>query len=162
MNNQRNIIITGVVIVIILVLGLIILMQVNKNSNNTSTTNTTTTNNPDSSPINTSTTSGLVIQDIKTGTGNAVVNGNTLSVNYIGTLTDGTKFDSSYDRNQPFSFVIGQGNVIQGWDQGMLGMKVGGKRKLTIPANLGYGNQPAGSIPPNSTLIFEVELLGIK
>jgi len=105
----------------------------------------------------------LKIEDIKIGEGKEAVNGNTLTVNYSGTLVDGTKFDSSYDRNQPFSFVLGQGRVIKGWDMGLLGMKVGGKRKLTIPSELGYGTQGAGSdIPPNATLIFEVELLKVE
>ncbi len=96
------------------------------------------------------------------GTGVEATAGKKISVNYLGTLTDGTKFDSSYDRNQPFSFTLGSGQVIQGWDQGFAGMKVGGKRKLVIPPSLGYGNQSAGSIPPNSTLVFEVELLGVE
>jgi peptidylprolyl isomerase len=105
---------------------------------------------------------GLQMQDLIVGTGQEAKNGDTVTVNYLGTLLDGTKFDSSYDRNQPFTTQIGVGQVIKGWDEGIVGMKVGGKRKLTIPASLGYGNQPAGSIPPNSTLIFEVELLGVK
>ncbi len=105
---------------------------------------------------------GLQMQDEIVGTGAEVKSGNTVTVNYLGTLTDGTKFDSSYDRNQPFTTQIGVGQVIKGWDEGIVGMKVGGKRKLIIPANLGYGNQPAGSIPPNSTLVFEVELVSVK
>lgn len=96
------------------------------------------------------------------GTGDEAVAGKTVSVNYVGTLTNGTKFDSSYDRNQPFEFVLGAGNVIKGWDQGVAGMKVGGKRKLVIPPDLGYGASGNGSIPPNSTLVFEVELLSVK
>lgn len=105
----------------------------------------------------------LVVEDIKIGTGAEAKAGNTVSVNYLGTLTNGTKFDSSYDRGQPFSFVLGTGHVIPGWDQGVTGMKVGGKRKLTIPPSLAYGAQGVpGAIPPNATLIFEVELLGVK
>lgn len=96
------------------------------------------------------------------GTGDEAVAGKTVSVNYLGTLTDGTKFDSSYDRNQPFEFKLGGGQVIQGWDQGVAGMKVGGKRKLVIPASLGYGASANGSIPANSTLVFEIELLAVK
>jgi len=105
---------------------------------------------------------GLQMQDLTVGTGQEVKSGDTVTVNYLGTLLDGTKFDSSYDHNQPFTTQIGVGQVIKGWDEGIVGMKVGGKRKLTIPAALGYGDQPAGSIPPNSTLVFEVELLGVK
>ncbi len=106
---------------------------------------------------------GLVIENLKIGSGPAAQNSDILSVNYVGTLLDGTKFDSSYDRNQSFSFVLGQGQVIAGWEQGVLGMKIGGKRKLTIPPSLGYGEYGAGNlIPPNATLIFEIELLSIK
>ena len=104
----------------------------------------------------------LVVQDIRLGTGAEVKKGDTITVNYLGTLENGTKFDSSYDRNQPFTTQIGVGSVIPGWDEGLIGMKVGGKRKLTIPSALGYGAQGAGTIPPNSNLIFEVELLKIQ
>lgn len=104
----------------------------------------------------------LIIQDEVVGTGAEAVAGKSVTVNYAGTLTDGTTFDSSYSRNQPFTFNLGAGEVIQGWDQGVAGMKVGGKRKLTIPPSLGYGSQTMGSIPPNSTLIFEVELLKVE
>ena len=110
----------------------------------------------------TTTADGLQIQDLTVGTGQEVKSGDTVTVNYLGTLTDGVKFDSSYDRNQPFSTQIGVGQVIKGWDEGIVGMKVGGKRKLIIPTTLGYGNQAAGSIPANSTLVFEVELLSVK
>ena len=110
-----------------------------------------------------SATDQLQVTDEKVGTGAEAVAGKTVTVNYVGTLTNGTKFDSSYDRNQPFSFQLGGGQVIKGWDQGVAGMKVGGKRKLVIPPDLGYGAQGAGSsIPPNATLVFEVELLDVK
>ena len=106
---------------------------------------------------------GLKIQDEIVGTGAEAKSGNTVTVNYLGTLENGTKFDSSYDRNTPFTTQIGVGAVIKGWDEGIVGMKVGGKRKLIIPPSLGYGEQGAGSaIPPNATLVFEVELLGVK
>ncbi len=105
---------------------------------------------------------GLRIQDEATGSGKEVKSGDTVTVNYLGTLANGTKFDSSYDRNAPFTTQIGVGQVIKGWDEGIIGMKVGGKRILVVPPDLGYGQQAAGSIPPNSTLIFEVELLGVK
>jgi FKBP-type peptidyl-prolyl cis-trans isomerase len=105
----------------------------------------------------------LVIEDIQVGTGEEAKAGQTVSVHYVGTLTNGTKFDASRDRGRPFEFPLGRGRVIQGWDQGVAGMKVGGIRKLTIPPHLGYGAQgAAGVIPPNATLLFEVELLGVR
>lgn len=105
----------------------------------------------------------LKIEDLKVGTGSAVKSGDTIKINYIGTLLDGTKFDSSYDRSEPFQTQIGVGRVIKGWDEGVIGMKVGGKRRLTIPPDLGYGTQGAGSvIPPNAILVFDLELLEIK
>ena len=109
-------------------------------------------------------TTELKIEDLTVGTGAEAVNGKTVTVNYSGTLTNGTKFDSSYDRGAPFQFVLGAGQVIQGWELGVAGMKVGGKRKLIIPPALGYGDRNIGNglIPPNSTLIFEVELLGVS
>jgi FKBP-type peptidyl-prolyl cis-trans isomerase FkpA len=97
------------------------------------------------------------------GNGPVAKVGDRVSVHYVGTLTDGSKFDSSRDRNQPFQFVLGQGQVIKGWDQGVAGMKVGEKRKLTIPPAMAYGPQGRPpKIPPNSTLVFEVELMGIN
>lgn len=108
------------------------------------------------------TSSGLQYIDIKVGAGATAQAGQTVSVHYTGWLENGKKFDSSVDRGQPFSFPLGAGRVIKGWDEGVQGMKVGGKRKLTIPSNLGYGARGAGGvIPPNATLIFEVELLGL-
>ena len=105
----------------------------------------------------------LIKEDTKVGTGDEAVAGKGVSVHYTGWLTDGTKFDSSKDRGTPFSFTIGSGQVIKGWDQGVTGMKVGGIRKLTIPPELGYGARGAGGvIPPNATLVFEVELLGVN
>jgi FKBP-type peptidyl-prolyl cis-trans isomerase FkpA len=105
----------------------------------------------------------LQIQDLRPGTGAEATAGKTVSVHYTGTLTDGKKFDSSHDRGKPFSFKLGAGQVIKGWDQGVAGMKIGGMRKLTIPPELGYGARGAGGvIPPNATLIFEVELLGVQ
>ena len=106
----------------------------------------------------------LIIEDIKIGDGPSPKTGDTISVHYTGWLTNGKKFDSSLDRKQSLEFQIGVGQVIKGWDQGVITMKVGGKRKLTIPPELAYGNRNVGDglIPPNSTLIFEVELLKIK
>jgi len=110
----------------------------------------------------TTTPSGLIIDDIVVGNGAAAAAGQKVKVHYTGWLTNGTKFDSSKDRNDPFVFPLGAGNVIKGWDEGVQGMKVGGKRKLTIPPALGYGARGAGGvIPPNATLVFEVELLGV-
>ena len=106
--------------------------------------------------------SGLKYVDEKVGDGASPQKGKQVSVHYTGTLTDGKKFDSSRDRGQPFKFVIGVGQVIAGWDEGVMSMKVGGKRKLIIPANLGYGSRGAGGvIPPNAELHFDVELLGV-
>jgi FKBP-type peptidyl-prolyl cis-trans isomerase len=105
----------------------------------------------------------LKMEDLKVGTGAEAVDGKTVTVQYTGWLPDGTKFDSSYDHGQPFSFVLGQGQVIKGWDQGVKGMKVGGQRRLTIPSDLAYGSQGAGGvIPPGATLVFDVELQGVK
>lgn len=109
------------------------------------------------------TASGLQYQELEAGTGQTAEAGNTVSVHYTGWLEDGTKFDSSYDRNRPFEFTLGARQVIQGWDEGVAGMQEGGKRKLIIPANLGYGDRGAGGvIPPGATLIFEVELLEVR
>ena len=105
----------------------------------------------------------LKIEILKEGNGPAAAAGQKVSVQYTGWLINGTKFDSSVDRGQPFQFQLGADRVIKGWDEGVAGMKVGEKRKLTIPSNLGYGERGAGgAIPPNATLIFEVELLGVQ
>ncbi|MFM6058355.1 MAG: FKBP-type peptidyl-prolyl cis-trans isomerase, partial [Microcystis aeruginosa] len=107
--------------------------------------------------------SGLKYIDIVEGTGETPQKGQKVTVHYTGTLTDGEKFDSSKDRNQPFTFTIGVGQVIKGWDEGVASMKVGGQRTLIIPPELGYGARGAGGvIPPNATLLFDVELLGVK
>lgn len=106
---------------------------------------------------------GLQIQDVVVGYGKEAKEGDAVSANYIGTLEDGTKFDSSYDRGEPFSFVLGGGMVIKGWDIGVVGMKVGGKRKLIIPPELGYGSRGAGGIiGPNVTLYFDIELMATQ
>lgn len=120
----------------------------------TATSSASATTNPDK----------LEIKDLKVGTGPKVTNGRKITVHYTGWLTNGKKFDSSLDRSEPFTFRIGGGEVIQGWEKGIEGMQVGGKRKLTIPPSLGYGARDVGNglIPANSTLVFEVELLGMK
>jgi FKBP-type peptidyl-prolyl cis-trans isomerase len=105
----------------------------------------------------------MKIEDLVVGTGAVATAGQRVSVHYVGTLTDGSKFDSSRDRGSPFGFELGAGRVIKGWDQGVAGMKIGGKRKLTIPPELAYGARGYPPIiPPNSTLIFEIELLGLS
>ena len=109
------------------------------------------------------TNSGLKYEDLKVGDGAEAKKGDRVEVHYTGRLTDGKKFDSSVDRGKPFQFSLGRGEVIKGWDEGVAGIKVGGKRKLIIPPELGYGEKGAGKvIPPNATLIFEVELLKVK
>ena len=104
----------------------------------------------------------LEMNDTVVGTGAEAVKGKKVTVHYTGTLLDGTKFDSSYDRGQPLAFPLGQHLVIPGWEQGLIGMRVGGKRKLTIPPSLAYGATGKGPIPPNATLIFDVELLAAE
>lgn len=107
--------------------------------------------------------SGLKYQELETGTGDKAEPGMKVTVHYSGWLENGSKFDSSLDRNEPFSFILGKGQVIRGWDEGVAGMLVGGKRRLSIPPQLGYGSRGAGGvIPPNATLIFEVELLAVQ
>jgi FKBP-type peptidyl-prolyl cis-trans isomerase FkpA len=111
----------------------------------------------------TTTPTGLQIEELTVGTGATATAGQEVIVHYTGWLTNGTKFDSSKDRNDPFVFPLGQRNVIAGWDEGVQGMQVGGVRKLTIPPELGYGARGAGGvIPPNATLVFEVELLDVR
>ena len=110
----------------------------------------------------TKTADGLEYWDIKVGSGPVATAGQTVKVHYTGWLTNGKKFDSSVDRGEPFTFPLGGGQVIKGWDEGVVGMKVGGKRKLVIPPSLGYGDQSAGTIPPNSTLIFVIQLVSVN
>lgn len=107
--------------------------------------------------------SGLKYEILQEGDGEEAVSGKSVTVHYTGWLVDGSKFDSSVDRNSPFSFSLGKGMVIQGWDEGVAGMKIGEKRKLTIPAELGYGSRGAGTvIPPDATLVFDVELMEVN
>jgi len=141
-------------IILVFIVPIIILLLLGKVSKQTPTPSATITE---------SKMEELKIEEMVVGTGDEAVNGKKVTVNYSGTLINGTKFDSSYDRGVLFSFNLGAGEVIKGWDQGVTGMKVGGKRKLTIPSSLGYGVTGAGGvIPPNATLIFEVELLKVE
>jgi peptidylprolyl isomerase len=110
----------------------------------------------------TTTESGLQYYDIVKGTGTTAEAGNTVSVHYSGWLEDGTQFDSSVDRGEPFTLTLGAGGVIPGWEEGLLGMQVGGKRQLRIPAALAYGETGSGPIPPNATIIFDIELLDVQ
>ncbi len=163
---NKNYKIGGIIVVIILSAAVYFQVQdnkkmyeemgINKNQNMEENQNATSTDQ------NANPAEGLKIETIKEGTGQAAKNGDTVSVHYVGTLQDGTKFDSSIDRGEPFAFILGAGKVIQGWDRGILGMKVGEKRKLTIPPDLAYGPNDYGPIPGSSTLIFEVDLLGIN
>ena len=130
------------------------------NPSNSQPANSTPTADATLNPVGDNATE-LKIEDLKVGSGTEAVSGKKITVNYRGTLTDGTEFDSSYDKS-PFTFTLGAGDVIEGWDKGFDGMKVGGKRKLTIPPEMGYGAQAVGKIPANSTLVFEVELLKVE
>jgi FKBP-type peptidyl-prolyl cis-trans isomerase len=154
---KQNILIAVLVIAIILVFGYILQDVMGNPIGSTAEPETQQTQTMEQ-PKET-----VKIEELAEGTGEAVKSGDTVVMHYRGTLEDGTQFDSSYDRGEPFSTQIGVGQVIQGWDEGVPGMKVGGKRKLTIPSSLGYGEQGAPpTIPPNATLIFEVELVGIQ
>lgn len=170
---QKSYMLVVIFLILLSVVGGIIVFSYKKSSDSslqTATPSATITSDtseagesfatPSGSP--TMNTTELQIEDQKIGTGETAVPGKKVTVNYVGTLTNGSKFDSSYDRNQPFSFTLGAGEVIEGWDLGVEGMKVGGKRKLIIPPSLGYGSSDLGVIPPNSTLTFEVELLEVE
>ena len=149
--SKNSMVAAGIILIAVVAASYLLLTQ-NKSKNTEENLNQVINNSNN----------GLKIEDIKVGTGSAVKAGDTVVINYTGTLEDGTKFDSSYDHGQPFTTQIGVGQVIKGWDEGVVGMKVGGERKLTIPPDLAYGDQSVGSIPPNSTLIFDVSLVAIK
>jgi len=119
-------------------------------------------NNSQANALSAMDNTGVQKTDIINGTGDIAGAGDIVTVNYVGTLTDGKVFDSSLDRNQPFTFQLGVGQVIRGWDEGVLGMRVGGKRMLVISPDYGYGDQAVGPIPAGSTLVFDVELIGVK
>jgi FKBP-type peptidyl-prolyl cis-trans isomerase FkpA len=148
--QRQRLILSAIVILIVVIIAILAFRQFAPAGDTTDAETITTA-------------SGLQIQDLEVGAGPIAKSGDTVSVHYTGYLTDGTKFDSSLDRNQPFTFTLGSGQVIAGWDEGVAGMQAGGKRKLTIPPDLGYGSTGAGEIiPPNATLVFEVELLEIN
>lgn len=133
-----------------------------KNSNLASLNNMSQ-DNSDQQAENDLNNEGIRVEILQQGTGDTAKAGDTVTVDYVGTLENGTKFDSSIDRGQPFLFTLGQNSVIQGWELGVLGMKVGEKRKLTIPPELAYGEDGAGDIiPPSATLIFEIDMLGVN
>jgi FKBP-type peptidyl-prolyl cis-trans isomerase len=154
--TNKILVIVASIALIVLIIGAVLVLR--------GGTGAKTESSPTPSPTPTATTDSgkLESTDSVVGTGDEAVVGKTVSVHYTGTLTDGTKFDSSVDRGEPFEFALGAGQVIKGWDQGVAGMKVGGKRKLVIPPSLGYGSQANGKISANSTLIFEIELLAVK
>lgn len=168
--NKKYLVVTIILIILLIALGIYAITTKEPKSQALQTATPSATIEASMAPTATSSaspismqTDKLIIQDEVVGTGAEAVIGKKITVNYAGTLTDGTKFDSSYDRGTPFSFTLGAGEVIQGWDQGFAGMKVGGKRKLTIPSSLGYGpNGIPGAIPGGATLIFEVELLKVE
>lgn len=141
---DKKVIIIVVIILIVIIAGVYFLFQ-NENSGNYEMIQ------------------GMKVETLKKGTGQPVKTGDMVTVDYVGTLENGVKFDSSIDRNEPFKFTLGQNRVIQGWELGVLGMRVGEKRRLTIPPELGYRSQGAGGvIPPNATLIFEIDMLKIR
>jgi FKBP-type peptidyl-prolyl cis-trans isomerase len=168
--NKKYLFATIFLVILIIIIGVTALSGKGEpNNQSLATIVPTATIESTASPIATASgktimeTDKLIIQDIAVGTGAEATLGKKITVNYTGTLTNGTKFDSSLNPGRtPFEFTLGAGEVIAGWDQGFNGMKIGGKRKLIIPPSLGYGATDMGSIPPNSTLIFEVELLGVE
>lgn len=177
MNNKNflNLFLTAILVIAVFVGGYYFSKKIDFNSekvennqnklmvNPVRNSNTNNNNNLEGNNIKQIISNGVNVEILKQGEGEGAKNGDKITAHYIGTLTDGEKFDSSIDRGQPFSFVLGAGQVIQGWEQGLLGMKVGEKRKLTIPSELGYGERGVpGAIPPGATLVFEVELLKIN
>lgn len=156
MNKQKGIAVTIAVVVVLLLVGGTALWNnfTNINNNNSQKQMSQQQNQPQAPQVQ--------IKDLTVGNGDIAVAGKDVTVNYTGVFADGKKFDSSLDRGIPFTFKLGSGMVIKGWDIGIEGMKVGGKRILVIPPELGYGSQAYGPIPASSTLIFQVELLGVK
>lgn len=164
-NKDGKVFIGLIVVLIVAIVGVV--YKITKPSSGSQVNVTSNNNQPIAMNVTTqpvSSNDGLQITDEVVGTGAEAVAGKKVTVHYVGTLTDGKKFDSSRDRGTPFTFDLGAGQVIKGWDEGVAGMKVGGKRKLVIPPALAYGNREMGNglIPANSTLIFEVELLNVQ
>lgn len=154
--NQKAIIVSAVIILIIIIGGVYFLLQPKTNSKPKMQTQT-------QKIVTSFAIQGMQVDILKEGTGDGAKVGDNIVVNYVGTLTDGTKFDSSIDRNKPFPYTLGENKVIKGWELGLLGMKVGEKRRLTIPQELAYGpNGRPPIIPPNATLIFEIDMLSIN
>jgi FKBP-type peptidyl-prolyl cis-trans isomerase len=151
-----------VVVIVVLVLGAVALWAQTSTHKPAPAVRPNTTTPAKVTGDGVKTASGLQYWDIKVGTGAVAKDGSHVTVHYTGWLTTGKKFDSSVDAHQPFDFTIAQGDVIKGWDQGVAGMKVGGKRQLRIPPELGYGASGSGPIPPNATLIFDIQLLAVK
>ena len=167
----KNIFIYVVIIFIVAIAGWFFynkVMNATKNSDINSVVGETESPTPSVSPEVTANawvklSNGLEYQDVVVGNGDLAKKGDVVAAHYNGTLLDGTKFDSSYDRGEPFAFILGGGMVIEGWDIGVEGMRVGGKRKLRIPSELGYGERGAGNaIPPNATLLFDIELMAVQ
>jgi len=162
---MTKVIFSFVILIAVIAVGIWLFARKNETVSNANLNNTLATPTLTSTPTlsESNQPQNLQVQDLKVGTGVAAKAGQVITVNYVGTLADGTKFDSSYDRKQPFSFILGGGMVIKGWDMGLIGMKVGGKRKLIIPPDLAYGQEGRPPvIPANSILIFEVELLAVQ
>jgi FKBP-type peptidyl-prolyl cis-trans isomerase FkpA len=159
-NRQRTII--GIIVLLAIALIAFLVYRDYSTKSQLYSIGTLDTTPPTPSASATTTASGLVYEDLKVGDGATVKSGDSVTMNYTGWLTDGTKFDSSIDRGKPSDFTIGVGNVIKGWDEGVVGMRANGTRLLVIPPSLGYGTTATASIPANSTLIFEVQLVAIK
>jgi FKBP-type peptidyl-prolyl cis-trans isomerase FkpA len=153
---MRNVLIFSAVIVVVMA-GVIFAAKAIRNNNQSANT----TNTAGAQTTNTDV-AELKIEDTTVGTGKEAVAGSKVKVHYLGTLLNGTKFDSSYDRGEPIEFTLGKGEVIEGWDKGLIGMHVGGKRKLTIPSSQAYGNNNLPGIPGGSALVFEVELIDVN
>ncbi len=169
-NNERGSIVFGIVLGILFVLALVLYSGLRKSQSPETEAlivdqilqeNNENIMEESENPNTITTPDGLVIEVLKEGTGAVAENGKKVSVHYVGTFESGEKFDSSVDRGTPFTFTLGAGQVIKGWDLGVVGMMVGEKRKLTIPYTLGYGADGYGPIPPKATLVFEVELLEV-